>query len=93
CDNYPECKNIITEHIKIHCPTEGCDGFIRNKITKKGKKFYGCTNFPKCKYATWNKPIEKKCDNCGYPILEEINDMKDKNSYYLCPSCKKKYDI
>ncbi|MBN2790433.1 MAG: type I DNA topoisomerase [Candidatus Delongbacteria bacterium] len=92
CDNYPECKNIISEQIEVNCPVEGCDGHIKNKITKKGKKFFGCSNFPKCSFATWNKPISKTCDNCKYPMLEEINNIKTKESYYVCPSCKKKYD-
>lgn len=92
CDNYPECKNIISEQINVKCPIEGCDGHIKNKITKKGKKFYGCSNFPKCDFATWNKPIDKKCSNCDSPILEEVNDIKSKKSYYICPSCKSKYD-
>ncbi|MDA3839110.1 MAG: type I DNA topoisomerase [Candidatus Delongbacteria bacterium] len=92
CDNYPECKNIISEEINVSCPTEGCDGHVKSKITKKGKKFYGCSNFPKCTFATWNKPINKKCDKCGHPILEEVNDVRAKSTYYICPSCKEKYD-
>ena len=92
CDNYPECKNIISEQINVKCPIDGCDGHVKNKITKKGKKFYGCSNFPKCDFATWNKPIEKKCSNCDSQIIEEVNDLKTKKSYFICPSCKKKYD-
>ena len=36
------------------CPE--CDGTVVEKKTRKGKIFYGCNNFPKCKYATWEKP-------------------------------------
>lgn len=55
CSNYPECKYIKKEEKKqieiMKCPN--CDGMIVEKKTKKGKVFYGCNNFPKCKIAFW----------------------------------------
>lgn len=29
-------------------------GKIIEKKTKRGKIFYGCNNYPKCKVATWD---------------------------------------
>ncbi|MCL4542775.1 MAG: type I DNA topoisomerase [Deltaproteobacteria bacterium] len=60
CSGYPECKNIKpvpAKHnkSKIECPT-GCGGYLVEKRTKKGRKFYGCSNYPKCNYATWALP-------------------------------------
>jgi DNA topoisomerase I len=87
CNDYPKCKYIVDEHISVKCPIEGCGGNIKDKTTKKGKKFYGCSNFPSCTYASWNKPVEKVCDNCGNPILEEKYDMKTKTTKLVCPKC------
>lgn len=73
CKTYPECKNTkpILEKIGIKCPK--CeDGDIIVRKSKKGRVFYGCSNFPECRFAAWNKPIDKKCELCG-SIMEEKN--------------------
>ena len=63
CSGYPECKNIKpipAKHnkSKIPCPT-GCGGYLVEKRTKKGRKFFGCSNYPKCDYASWTLQPEK----------------------------------
>ena len=82
CSNYPECKYIKKEEKKItevaKCPN--CDGMIVERKTRKGKIFYGCNNFPKCKTAFWDKPINEKCPECGNILLE-------KNDKIVCSSC------
>ncbi len=62
CSGYPECKNIKPIPVKynkskIPCPT-GCGGYLTEKRTKKGRKFYGCSNYPKCDYAAWTLPVK-----------------------------------
>jgi len=78
CSNYPECKYIKQdkkEEIEIiKCPN--CDGKIILKKTKKGKDFYGCNNFPKCKTAYWDKPIGELCPNCNEMLVEKNNKIK-----------------
>lgn len=63
CSRFPECKHTenIEEKIEVACPK--CGGEIVLKRTKKGKPFYGCKNYPKCKYASWSKPEAKKIKN------------------------------
>ena len=65
CSNYPECKYIKQEEKQIKeiikCPN--CDGMIIEKKSHKGKLFYGCNNYPKCKTAYWDLPVGK-CPNC-----------------------------
>jgi len=58
CTGYPECKNTKTviKNIGIKCPDDGGD--IIERRTRKGKLFYGCSNYPKCHYATWTKPSQ-----------------------------------
>ena len=73
CSNYPECKYIKTEpkEEKEVCKCPNCeDGMIVEKKSRRGKLFYGCNNFPKCKTAYWDKPIGKKCPECGKMLLE-----------------------
>ena len=64
CSGYPECKNTkpILKKIGVACPKCGKDIVVRN--TKRGRIFYGCSGFPDCDYASWDKPkeTEKKED-------------------------------
>ena len=64
CPGYPECKNTkaILDKINVKCPK--CDGEIVRKRSKKGRTFYGCSNYPECDFVSWDEPIEEKCPNC-----------------------------
>ncbi|MGM9878661.1 MAG: type I DNA topoisomerase [Bacilli bacterium] len=84
CSNYPECKYIKREEKKqvevAKCPN--CDGMLIERKTKKGKIFYGCNNFPKCKTAFWDKPLDEKCPECGSILLETKDGLKCSNCDY-----------
>jgi len=45
-------------------------GEIVEKRTKKGKIFYGCSNYPNCDFALWDKPTGEKCPKCGSLLVE-----------------------
>lgn len=75
CSNYPTCKYIKKEEKEVVekkpilvCPN--CGGNIIEKTTRRGKIFYGCDNFPKCKVATWDLPVRVE----GKKLI-----VKDKN--------------
>ena len=83
CSNYPTCKYIKKEQkdVKEICKCPKCDkGIIVERITKKGKIFYGCNNYPKCNYALWYKPTGDICPKCGELIV-------DKNGNNICLNC------
>jgi DNA topoisomerase-1 len=71
CSQYPTCKFTKAMDTGVHCPQEGCDGMIVERRTRKGRTFYGCTNYPKCTFALWDKPIPEKCPQCDSPFLVE----------------------
>ena len=83
CSNYPECKYIKKEQKEVKeivkCPK--CGGMIVERKSKKGKVFYGCNNFPKCKTATWDIPTGELCPNCGDLLVEKDGHIK-------CNSCE-----
>ncbi|RLE41360.1 type I DNA topoisomerase [Candidatus Woesearchaeota archaeon] len=56
CSGYPECKNAYPLTTGIKCPQEGCSGELIERRNKKGKVFYGCSNYPYCKYTTSRLP-------------------------------------
>jgi len=82
CSNYPDCKYVKKEEKEVHeimdCPK--CGGKIIEKTTRKGKIFYGCNNYPKCKVALWDMPTGEKCPKCG-----EL--MVNKNNTHKCSVC------
>jgi DNA topoisomerase-1 len=66
CSDYPTCDNTkpILKKLGIKCPI--CeDGEIIERKSKKLKVFYGCSEFPKCTFVSWDMPIDKKCPKCG----------------------------
>lgn len=90
CSSYPNCKNTRPITLGIKCPKPDCGGDISEKQSRRGKIFYGCSNYPECDFATWYKPIKKTCDQCSNPYMEE-RQTKAKGSFIRCPACK--YEI
>ncbi len=90
CSTYPECKNIKSVTTGIKCPTEGCEGELVERKTKRGKVFFGCNAYPKCRYATWDKPLQEDCPSCGHKILVE-KETKAKGLFKMCPECKTEF--
>lgn len=56
CSGFPECRytEALEQIIDVKCPTDGGEIVVRK--TKTGKTFYGCKNWPNCKFASWTKP-------------------------------------
>ncbi|MBS5305213.1 type I DNA topoisomerase [Clostridium tertium] len=93
CPGYPECKNAkpIVEEIEAPCPK--CGGKLLAKKSKKGKKFFGCANYPQCDFVSWNEPLKEKCPDCGaYMVLKY---SKTKGSYAQCSdsNCNKTVNL
>lgn len=65
CSGFPECRNArsLVVSAGVKCPK--CGGELQEKRSKRGRLFYGCGNFPKCNFATWDKPLPKPCPQCG----------------------------
>lgn len=75
CPGFPECKHTepIIHSTGVKCP-ECKKGDLIERKTKRGKIFYSCSKYPKCKFALWDKPINKKCSKCGSLLVETKND-------------------
>ena len=60
CPGFPDCKQTkpYFEKIGQACPNCGKDIVI--KRTRKGRKYYGCIDYPNCEFMSWNKPSEEK---------------------------------
>ena len=71
CPGYPECKNTkkIVKDTGGVCPK--CGGAIIAKKSKNNRVFYGCANYPKCDFVTWNEPAHKMCPRCGKNLFKK----------------------
>ncbi len=71
CPGFPECRNTkpYFEKIGVSCPK--CGGDIVIKKTKKGRRYYGCSNNPECDFISWQKPTDKKCPKCGSFLIQK----------------------
>lgn len=78
CPGYPECRNTkaILDEIGVKC-TKCEDGGIVRKRSKKGRVFYGCTNYPSCDFVSWDEPIEEKCPVCKEYMVIKRNKSGD----------------
>lgn len=72
CPGYPECQNTkpIVEEVDANCPL--CGGKILVKRSKKGNRFYGCSNYPECNFVSWYEPTNEKCPECGSYMVKKI---------------------
>ncbi|MBI2608467.1 MAG: type I DNA topoisomerase [Deltaproteobacteria bacterium] len=91
CSKYPECKSTKSISIGIACPLEGCNGSVIQRRSRKGRMFFGCSNYPKCTFVSWNKPIPEKCPDCGAPyLLEKITKKEGTTIYCHVKECSYK---
>jgi len=51
CSRYPECRTARPLSTGVDCPRPDCDGYIGEKRSKRGKVFYGCSNYPDCDFV------------------------------------------
>jgi DNA topoisomerase-1 len=85
CSSYPECRFTKPFSTGIVCPR--CkEGQLVEKRSKRGRVFYGCSTYPKCDNALWNKPVPTACPTCQHPFMLE-KFTKAKGAFLLCPQC------
>ncbi len=71
CPGYPECKNAkpLIVNTGARCPV--CGGEIIERKSKKGHVFYGCGNWPKCNFMSWDAPAGENCPECGKALFKK----------------------
>jgi DNA topoisomerase-1 len=81
CPGFPECRNTKPYFEKTGVPCPKCGKDIVLKMTRKGRRYYGCIGYPECDFMTWDKPSKEKCPKCGGLMLEKGSRLvcADKN--------------
>ncbi|MFI3209798.1 MAG: type I DNA topoisomerase [Peptostreptococcaceae bacterium] len=91
CKSYPECKNTRPILNKIGVKCQKCEvGDILLRKSKKGKAFYGCSDYPTCDFISWDKPTDVSCEKCGCYMVEKTNK---KGTKFVCSDKECKFSI
>jgi len=70
CSAYPKCKNIKNIEVKLDLKCPKCkEGDVVERRTKFKKIFYGCSKYPTCDFAIWDKPNGELCPDCQHPLV------------------------
>ncbi|MCH7625612.1 MAG: type I DNA topoisomerase, partial [Chloroflexi bacterium] len=71
CSGFPDCKNAqpLLLRVGVDCPECGSDLVERKQRGKGGRKFYGCSAYPKCTFAVNQRPLTQHCPECGKMLL------------------------
>ena len=95
CSNYPQCKHMEPlEKLRdtgVTCPKCTSNQIVEKK-SRKGKVFYACAGFPKCKNAFWYPPINEPCPKCESTILLHKSTKKD-GEQKACPNTECDYVV
>ena len=71
CPGYPECKNAKPLIVNTGAKCPECGGEIIERKSKKGHVFYGCGNWPKCNFMSWDPPAGENCPECGKTLFKK----------------------
>lgn len=93
CPGYPECQNTKPIVHEVDAPCPKCGGKVLLKRSKKGNKFYGCSNYPECDFVSWHEPAKEKCDKCGSFMVYRFSKAKGKYLECTNKECKNKVPI
>ena len=75
CSGFPECRNAhpLVKDTGGLCPLDGGHMLVRESA--KGRVYYGCSNYPKCNYMTWDEPVPEKCPQCGSTLFKKKGQL------------------
>ncbi len=84
CPGFPDCKNTkpIVKSTGVICPK--CGGQLLERKSKKGRKFFGCENYPNCDFVSWEQPVNRKCPECGSRAMGQKLNKRDSTVTYRC---------
>ena len=92
CSNFPNCRfrKPILAKTGVKCPE--CGGDLVEKRTRRGRTFYGCTNYKaddpdSCKFAVWKRPLLQPCPECSGLLTD------GRKGWAKCVACKEEFEI
>ncbi len=90
CTRYPECKHTRPIPLGVQCPQ--CSGDLAERRTRRGRTFFGCSNYPDCDFSTWYRPVPDQCPECQY-VGAEQRSTKSRGEYRRCVKCSHEFTL
>ena len=91
CSRFPKCRGTRSMPTGVICPKDGGE-IAERRSKKRGKAFYGCSNYPNCDFVCWDKPVPEQCPECGY-LGAEMKSNKTRGEFRKCVKCGNEWDI
>jgi DNA topoisomerase-1 len=91
CSKFPRCRGTRSLPTGVRCPKDGGE-VAQRRSKKRGKAFFGCSNYPNCDFVLWDKPVPEKCPDCGYEGAEKKSN-KTRGEYRKCIKCANEWDV
>jgi DNA topoisomerase I len=91
CSKFPKCRGTRSMPTGVKCPKDGGD-IAERRSKARGKKFWGCENYPNCDFVVWDKPVPEKCPECGY-VGAEMKSNKTRGEYRKCIKCQNEWNV
>jgi DNA topoisomerase I len=91
CSKFPKCRGTRSMPTGVKCPKDGGELAVR-RSKKRGKPFYGCSNYPTCDFVVWDKPVPEECPSCGY-LGAEVKSTKARGEYRRCIKCAHEWEV
>ena len=90
CPGFPDCRNTkpLLQKTGIRCAKCG-EGTIVARRTKRGRKFFGCSNYPQCDFVSCDEPVNKTCPQCQQLLVLKKNQKE--GAKYVCSGENCKY--
>jgi len=87
CSNYPACRNTksYVEKTGVKCPK--CGGDLVRRRSRRGRIFYGCSNYPDCQFVVWKRPLKTPCPKCGGLLTE------GRKGQAVCTECEEVFPL
>ncbi len=92
CSNFPDCRFSKPILVKTGAKCPACGGDLIEKRTRRGRTFYGCSNYDpddpeSCDFAVWKRPLPQSCPECG-GLLTEV-----RHRWAKCQACEEEFEI
>ena len=87
CTNFPNCRYTrpFVKKIGVNCPK--CRSDLVERKTKKGRIFYGCSDYPNCDWISWKQPLPLPCPNCqGLLVIQNKTTAQ-------CTQCNRSFGL
>ena len=93
CPRFPECRYTQTLVTYIEAPCPKCGARLTERINKKGRKFYGCEQYPDCDFVSWDMPVKEKCPICGGNMVLKYG--KGGSQFHVCvnEACRSRVEV